>query len=174
MTMSAASLAAAVAMIAHHAPAHLPAGARLGTMRIPAIALTAPVVQGGQTLYTQPWPKELQRGPSHYPARRLADGGSIKGALPWQQGTVGFAGHRTTWTHPFRRLNELRKGDAVILRTPWATFWYRVYAMRIVEPSSVWVLTGKAGYRLVLTACHPPRMATYRIAVFARLVSATR
>jgi LPXTG-site transpeptidase (sortase) family protein len=172
--MNAIALAAAVATIAGHAPAHLRAGASLGTMRIPAIALSAPMTQGGKDLYTQAWPVELQRGPAHYPRLRLPGGKYVQGALPWQKGTVGFAGHRTTWAHPFLKLNQLRKGDAIVLRTHWGTFWYKVYRMAITKPTDAVVLAGRTGHKLVLTACHPPRLAIRRLVVFAKLVGVSR
>src|SRR3954464_1544662 len=101
-----------VAVASSPAPAHLRAGARLGQIRIPRIGLVASVDQGAQTLYTAAWPRELNRGTAHYPGT----------ALPWQQGTVGIAGHRVTHTRPFRYLNRMRKHDLIVLRTRWGIF----------------------------------------------------
>jgi sortase A len=87
-------------------------------------------------------------------------------------GTVGIAGHRTTYLAPFNELDKLRKGDAVVLEMPYAVVTYRVELTRIVLPTALWV-TNSVGYnRLVLTACHPKYSAAKRIAVFARQVSA--
>lgn len=154
-------LPALLASVAAHAPAHLRAGASLGTIAIPRIELVAPLTQGGPDIYTNPWPAELDRGPAHEPDT----------ALPWQRGVVGIAGHRTTWTHPFRWLNRLHRGNLVVLRTRWARFRYRVVRIRLVRPTDTRILFRRSGHWLTLTACAPPGSATYRIAVTARLVA---
>ena len=155
------ALFALLAVTAAHAPAHPRAGAALGTIAIPRIRLVAPLTQAGPDIYTNPWPRELDRGPAHEPDT----------ALPWQRGVVGIAGHRTTWTHPFRWLNRLHRGDGVILRTRWGRFRYRVVGVRIVRPTNTRILFHRFGHRLVLTACAPPGSARYRIAVTGKLVS---
>jgi sortase A len=170
-----AALAAAIAVASSGAPAQVTAGAPLGVMRIPRIGVRTAVAQGGMDLYTADWPRELNDAAAHYPVT----------SLPWQRGVTAFAGHRTTYARPFLHLNLLRRGDAIILRTRWGTFWYRVTGMRIVGPerldvlglvrrSGAWVRPrDPRGYRLTLTACHPPRRATHRLVVLARLAAVT-
>lgn len=159
--LAAAALAAVATSHGHAPPAHVAAGARLGTLTIPRIHLVATVQQGGWDLYTAPWPAALAPGPAHYPNT----------AFPWQRGTVALAGHRTTNTRPFLHLNDLRRRDLIVLRTRWGTYRYRVYRMAIIKPTDIHVLTApRRGHQLLLTACHPPRQATYRLAVWARLV----
>jgi sortase A len=86
---------------------------------------------------------------------------------------VGIAGHRTTYGAPFRRIDRLRRGDAIRVVMPYGTFTYRVERRRIVAPTAVWV-TDRVGYdRLILSACHPLYSAAQRIVVFARLEAAT-
>jgi sortase A len=86
-------------------------------------------------------------------------------------GTVGVAGHRTTYLAPFNKIDKLRKGDEVRLEMPYATVTYRVERTRIVLPTAVWV-TKRVGYdRLILSACHPKYSASHRIVVFARQVA---
>lgn len=173
--MSPAALTAALALITSHAPAHLAAGASLGSIQIPKIGVSMPVDQGDMTLYTEPWPETLNPGPAHYPGT----------ALPWQQGITAFAGHRVTHTHPFLHLDRLRRGDKITLRTPWGRLVYIVTAYAVVSPSNLSVLGFKSahghwygaqhhGHRLVLTACHPPGSATERYVVFAKLTGAAR
>jgi sortase A len=149
-----------LSLVALHAPAHIRAGASLGTITIPHIRLAAPLTQGGRDIYTNPWPRELDRGPAHEPNT----------ALPWQRGVVGIAGHRTTWTHPFRWLNRLHRNDPIFLRTRWGRFSYRVASIRIVRPTDTRILFRRFGHWLVLTACAPPGSARFRIAVTAKLV----
>jgi LPXTG-site transpeptidase (sortase) family protein len=77
--------------------------------------------------------------------------------------TIAIAGHRTTHTHPFLHLNELRRGDTIRL----GTARYVVRRSAIVRPTELWVLRYTD---LVLSACHPPHSAEYRYVVFAALV----
>lgn len=102
----------------------------------------------------------LRKGPAHYPET----------PMPGQGGTVAVAGHRTTYLAPFRTIDDLARGDQIILRMPYGRFTYRVEGTRIVAPTARWVIR-RVGYeRLVLTACHPLYSAAQRIVVFARLV----
>lgn len=131
-------------------------GQALGRIRMPTLHRSYVMVQGTDST-------SLHKGPGHYP-------GTV---LPGQPGTVAVAGHRTTYLAPFRSIDKLRPGDAVVLQMPYGRFTYRVQTTRIVKPDAVWV-THNAGYqRLVLSACHPLYSAAKRIVVFARLASAT-
>jgi sortase A len=85
---------------------------------------------------------------------------------------VAIAGHRTTYGAPFRRVDDLGRGDRIELRMPYGRFVYRVERTRIVPPTEVSV-TARVSYdRLVLSACHPLYSAAQRIVVFARLEEA--
>lgn len=169
MRRAAAAVALSLLLAAAAAPSQ--AGSRhpyraespLGEISIARIGLDQPIAQGGWDLYTAPWPRSLNRGPAHYPNT----------PMPWQAGTAALAGHRTTWTHPFLHLNDLRRGDRIVWRTPYnGTFVYSVRRMKIVAPTYTAILRApRRGHRLLLTACHPPHLATYRIAVWAVLVS---
>lgn len=132
------------------------AGEPIGRIAIPAINESAIVIEGtGQS--------ELREGPGHYEPT----------SLPGQRGTVGIAGHRTTWQQPFRRINELEPGDAITVTMAYGRFTYAVEGARIVRPDEVGVLTAVKGpERIVLTACHPLYSAAKRIVVFGRLRNA--
>jgi sortase A len=132
------------------------AGKPLGRLRIPRLGAHFVVVQGTGT-------GSLRRGPGHY----------LGTALPGQPGTVGIAGHRTTYGAPFRHLDALRRGDAIDVTMPYGTFVYHVEGTRIVRPQDVSSLRGVGRQRLVLTACHPLYSAAQRLVVLARLASAT-
>lgn len=156
------AVAATMTIAALAAPAAPPAaGARLGTIEVPRIALHAPVVESTRA-------ESLALGVGHYAGT----------GVPCSHRTIGLAGHRTTYGKPFARLNELRFGDRIVL--VWTqrysgriavnlrrTHVYRVEAMRIVPPWQVWPLRSTGAERLVLTACHPPTQDRYRIVVFA-------
>jgi sortase A len=107
-------------------------------------------------------PASLRRGPGHYEDTEL----------PGQGGTVAVAGHRTTYGAPFRDVDDLRAGDAVVVEMPYARFDYRVEQVQVLGPGATWVKRRSGQERLVLTACHPRYSAARRIVVFARLAGA--
>jgi sortase A len=132
-------------------------GGALGRIVIPRIGAKFVFVQGTDT-------GDLQKGPGHY----------TDTALPGSGGTVGIAGHRTTYLAPFRNIDDLARGDQVELRMPYAKFTYVVDGSRIVSPGDVSVLRHRSGDWLVLTACHPLYSAAQRIVVSARLARSSR
>lgn len=142
-----------VAYLARQEQLTVPDGAAIGRLSIGRLAASYDVVQGTDT-------GDLERGPGHYAST----------ALPGEGETVAIAGHRTTYLAPFRYLNELRRGDLIVLRMPYGTFTYVVQGQRVVAPNAWWI-TRNLGYdRLVLSACNPLYSASQRIAVFARLL----
>jgi sortase A len=130
------------------------AGQAIGRIMIPRIGADFVVVAGTSTA-------SLKKGPGLY------SGTSVPG-LP---GTVGIAGHRTTYLAPFRRINELTPGDLITLAMPYGDFTYTVTGHQIVAPNNVAVLRPTGYPQLVLTACNPLYSSSQRLAVFARLTS---
>ena len=141
-----------VAYLAGQEQSHVPNGAAVGRLEIAKLGVVYDVIQGTQT-------GDLERGPGHYSST----------GLPGEGRTVAIAGHRTTYLAPFRNLNELHRGDRIVMQMPYGRFTYVVQAQRIVSPDAWWI-TRNVGYeRLVLSACNPLYSASQRIAVFARL-----
>jgi sortase A len=130
-------------------------GDPLGRIRMASIGVSDVFVEGTGTA-------DLRKGPGHYPAT----------PLPGERGTVGIAGHRTTYGAPFRRLDDLRRGDRIELAMPYGRFTYRVARTQIVAPTATWVTDRAPRDRLILSACHPLYSAARRIVVFADLESA--
>ncbi|HEU4701026.1 MAG TPA: class E sortase [Conexibacter sp.] len=128
------------------------AGDPIGRIAIPAIGADFVVVQGTDAA-------TLRKGPGHYPST----------TFPGLPGTVAIAGHRTTYLAPFRRVDDLKRGDRLVLTMPYGRFTYRVQRTQIVDPSALWVTRDLGYQRLVLSACHPLYSAAQRIIVFARL-----
>jgi sortase A len=128
-------------------------GEAAGRVRIPAIGVKYVVVDGTDG-------DSLRKGPGFFP----------QSPWPGARGTVAIAGHRTTYSAPFRRVDDLDKGDDVIVDMPYGRFTYEVERTRIVKPNALWVLDRARYDRLVLSACHPLYSAEKRIVVFARLV----
>ena len=144
---------ARIAYLARQEQRTAPDGAAIGRLEIAKLEVGYDVVQGTST-------GDLERGPGHY---------ALTG-LPGEGRTIAIAGHRTTYLAPFRNLNELHRGDRIVLRMAYGNFTYVVQYQRIVAPNAWWI-TRNVGYeRLVLSACNPLYSASQRIAVFARLV----
>jgi len=129
-------------------------GDAIGRIDLRAIHRSYYVVEGTDA-------DSLRKGPGHYPDT----------PLPGDRGTVAIAGHRTTYGAPFRHIDNLGKGDPIVVEMPYGTFRYRVEETRIVPANALWI-TDPVGYdRLVLSACHPLYSAAERVVVFARLVT---
>lgn len=102
----------------------------------------------------------LSSGPAFYP-RTGRPGGSS---------TIAIAGHRTTHTHPFWSLDELRAGDRIVLRWRGRSYRFRVTGARVVAPTD-WGAVGEVGHeRLVLSTCTPRFSAAKRLIVYAQPV----
>lgn len=129
-------------------------GDPIGRIKIPKIGANFVVVEGTRA-------PDLRRGPGRY-----ADT-----SLPGLRGTVGIAGHRTTYLAPFRDVDRLVRGSSIVLEMPYGRFTYRVFSKRIVDPGDVAVIDPvRRQRRLVLTACHPLYSAAKRIVIFSELV----
>jgi sortase A len=141
------------AFLARSLKRRLNEGDAAGRIRIPAIGANYVVVAGTD-------PESLRKGPGLFP----------EAPYPGARGTAAIAGHRTTYAAPFRRVDDLKRGNRVIVEMPYGRFTYEVERTRIVKPDAMWVIQRASYDRLVLTACHPLYSAAERIAVFARLV----
>jgi sortase A len=143
-----------IAILARRFAARVETGDAIGRIRAPAMAgLDIVVVQGTDTA-------SLQKGPGHFPET----------PFPGEGGTVGIAGHRTTYLAPFRHIDSMKPGDRIVLEMPYATITYRVQRTAVVDPSDIGVVK-RVGYeRLVLSACTPLYSAAHRFIVFAKAV----
>jgi sortase A len=129
-------------------------GDALGRLRIPSIGVKFAWVEGAN-------PAQLKKGPGHYAGT----------TLPGERGTVGIAGHRTTFLAPFRHLDSLRAGDSIMLQMPYGRFRYAVEGVITVSPSDTRSLRPAKHDRLVLTTCTPLFSAAKRLVVTAKLES---
>jgi sortase A len=130
-------------------------GEPIGRIELPTLGRSYVIAEGTDT-------STLRKAPGHYPDT----------PLPGQGGTVGVAGHRTTYGAPFRPIDRLRRGQRIIARMPYGSFVYEVERTRVVKPQDVWVKRRVRHERLILSACNPLYSARERIVVFARLVRA--
>jgi sortase A len=138
-------------------------GDPVGRLRIPRLGLSRIVQEGvpGRGGLDPDGDRALLRnGPVHYGLT----------PLPGEGEPFAVAGHRTTYGAPFSRLDELRKGDRIVVETPYARFVYAVAKTTTVLPNDVGVLYDR-GYGLVLTTCTPRYSASHRLIVWGRLLS---
>lgn len=85
-------------------------GEPLGLVRIPRFGrqYEIPLVEGVRT-------SDLSKGIGHF-----------SGAAPGQIGNVALVAHRVMQGKPFSRLEELRRGDRIIIETADTTYTYRL------------------------------------------------
>jgi sortase A len=119
---------------------------------IPKIGLDEVIVEGVGV-------EELKKGVGHYPDTKM----------PGEKGNAALAGHRTTYGHPFNKLDELVAGDEISVTTRAGTFKYLVAEKKVVTPETVEVLDNTRDNRLTLTTCHPKYSAESRLIVVALL-----
>ncbi len=132
-------------------------GTPIGRLSIPGMGLSTILVEG-----TDRW-SSLTKGPGRYGNTSFPGSGT----------TVGIAGHRTTFSAPFRHIDSIKKGDKITLKMPYGTFVYRVRAHKIVKNND-WSIIKDVGHeQLVLSACHPLYSASHRWVVFADLMTIT-
>ncbi len=128
----------------------------IGKIELPRIGVTADI-QEGITLTA------INRGPGHWPHT----------AMPGELGNVVIAGHRTTYSKPFNRLNELQPGDVVTMTTADGRFDYQVRGIVIVPGEAVDIAAQSYAHTATLFACHPPGSARQRIVAKLRLLDST-
>ncbi|MDO4962249.1 MAG: class D sortase [Eubacteriales bacterium] len=89
-------------------------------------------------------------------------------ANPGCRGNCCIAGHRNyTFGRHFNRLDELEKGDEIIITTDTGEYTYIVQNLMIVEPDQAEVLDEKKGHELTLVTCTPLYIASHRLIIRA-------
>jgi sortase A len=116
-------------------PEHPAKGDKIGSLEIPALKRTLPVIEGTGA-------KELERGVGHY-------AGSV---LPGEEDNCVLSGHRDT---VFRQLYKVKIGDSLIVQTSAGTFTYEVKRKRIVHADDKTVIVPTDHAVLTLTTCYP-------------------
>ena len=107
----------------------------LAVLRIPAIHLDVPVLEGTDVL-------TLNHAAGRIPGT----------ALPGKAGNIGIAAHRDGF---FRNLGKLRIGDPIELQTRDGVETYVVEQTEIVMPDDVSVLNPRPVPSLTLVTCYP-------------------
>jgi sortase A len=151
------------------APGVFEPGQGFAILDIPKLDVVVPIAEGTSKK------KVLDRGMvGHYAE------GSLKTAMPGDAtGNFGLAGHRNTHGEPFRYINRLKKGDAIVVETQDKYYVYKMEAiLPVTSPSNTSVLnpipngsgfTGPGRY-ITLTTCTPEFTSKYRMIVWGKMV----
>jgi len=121
-------------------------------IKIAAIGVSAPIVQGDG------W-EELKRGVGQH----------IGSANPGENGNLVLTGHDDIYGEVFRRLDQLRPSDEIIVFTATSSYVYLVTETIIVAPTYVQVMDATPDATLTLISCYPYLINSHRIAVLAEL-----
>lgn len=122
-----------IGMLARRFAGRVSTGQAIGRIVAPTMdGLNMVLIQGTDTA-------SLEKGPGHYPET----------SFPGQGGTVGIAGHRTTFLAPFRHIDSVKRGDLIRLEMPYGRFLYRVQKTAIVSPGDL----GSSGRSATSVSC---------------------
>jgi sortase A len=121
---------------------------QLGGISIPKLGVEAPLLEGIRLT-------TLDNGPGHWPGT----------AMPGEVGNVVVAAHRTSHGGPFRNIDQLVAGDAVMFDTADGDIEYVVTGTQIVNPDAIWIVDPTVTPTATLFACHPPGSVAQRIVV---------
>ncbi|GHH05366.1 class E sortase [Streptomyces lanatus] len=151
------------------APGSFEPGQGFAILHIPRLDVVVPIAEGISNK------KVLDRGMvGHYGE------GKLKTAMPGDKsGNFGLAGHRNTHGEPFRYINRLAQGDAIVVETQDKYYVYKMASiLPVTSPSNVSVLdpvppgsgfTGPGRY-ITLTTCTPEFTSKYRLIVWGKMV----
>lgn len=116
-------------------PVRPTAGDRIGTLAIPALEQTLPIVEGTGSA-------ELKTGVGHF----------VQSVLPGEPDNCVLSAHRDTY---FSDLEALKVGDRLIVKTSAGTFTYEISGVRIVDKDDRTVIVPTDHAVLTLSTCYP-------------------
>ncbi|MEU0740143.1 class E sortase [Streptomyces sp. NPDC006134] len=145
-------------------------GQGFALLHIPKLDVVVPIAEGVSSKGV------LDRGMvGHY-----GGSGPLKTAMPEDKtGNFGLAGHRNTHGEPFRYINRLSPGDAIVVETQDKYFVYKMASMLpVTSPANVSVLDPiprgsgftQPGRYITLTTCTPEFTSKYRLIVWGKMV----
>ncbi|WP_425580901.1 class E sortase [Streptomyces thermoalcalitolerans] len=150
-------------------PGKFEPGQGFALLHIPKLDVVVPVAEGISKT------KVLDKGMvGHYAEEPL------RTAMPQDKtGNFGLAGHRNTHGEPFRYINRLTPGDAIVVETQDTYFVYKMAStLPVTPPSNTSVLDPipkgsgftKPGRYITLTTCTPEFTSKYRLIVWGKMV----
>jgi len=123
-------------------------------IKIPALDLIAPVVQGDG------W-EQLKKGVGQH----------IGTVNPGEKGNLVLSAHNDVFGELFRDLDKLKPGDEIIVFTQQQSYTYVVKQTQIVAPTQVEVMAPTHEAVVTLISCYPYLVDNKRIVVTAGLVN---
>jgi sortase A len=126
-------------------------------IKIPAISISAPVVQGDG------W-EQLKKGVGQHAGT----------PNPGETGNVVLSAHNDVFGELFRDLDQLKPGDEVILSTQQKAYTYIVRQTQIVEPTQVEVMAPTREPVVTLISCYPYLVDDQRNVVTAYLADGSQ
>jgi len=124
------------------------------SLRIPALGVNAPIVQGDG------W-EQLKKGVAQH----------LGTVDPGQVGNVVLSAHNDIYGEIFRHLDQLQPGDDIFIRTLSQEYHYQVSYYHIVPPTEVDVMGPTQEPIVSLISCYPYLVNSDRIVVLGELVS---
>ncbi|WP_284436758.1 class E sortase [Streptomyces sp. TUS-ST3] len=151
------------------APGTFEPGQGFALLHIPKLDVVVPIAEGVSNK------KVLDKGMvGHYGE------GPLKTAMPdAKTGNFALAGHRNTHGEPFRYINKLSPGDAIIVETQDEYYVYKMTStLPVTAPSNTSVIDPipkgsgftTAGRYITLTTCTPEFTSKYRLIVWGKMV----
>ncbi|MXM65601.1 class E sortase [Streptomyces sp. HUCO-GS316] len=151
------------------APGEFEPGQGFAILHIPSLDVVVPIAEGISNK------KVLDRGMvGHYGE------GPLKTAMPdAKTGNFALAGHRNTHGEPFRYINKLEQGDAIVVETQDEYYVYKMSSMLpVTAPSNTSVIDPvpkgsgftAPGRYITLTTCTPEFTSKYRLIVWGKMV----
>lgn len=99
-------------------------------------------------------------------------------ALPGEKGNVFISGHSAV--NPFlgvkkayfAKLNDMKKGDEILLEAKGINFKYQVIDLKVVDPKETWVIAPPetGGRYITLMTCVPPGLNFKRLVVLGKML----
>jgi sortase A len=129
-----------------------PSPQHVQNIKIPAISVFAPVVQGDG------W-EQLKKGVGQH----------FGTPNPGETGNIVLSAHNDVFGELFRDLDKLKPGDEVILYTQQKAYTYIVSQTQVVEPTQVEVMGQSRDPVITLISCYPYLVDDQRIVVTAYL-----
>src|SRR4030065_1418894 len=117
-------------------------------IQIPAIKVDAPIVQGDG------W-EQLKKGVAQH----------IGSSDPGQNGNLVLTAHNDVFGEIFRYLDNLKRGDQIIVYTNQRSYTYTITGTQIVEPTQVEVMAPTENATITLISCYPYLIDNQRIIV---------
>ncbi|MFB6465499.1 class D sortase [Cytobacillus sp. Hz8] len=135
-------------------------GDTIGILKISKINLKTPIVEGASQ-------ENIRYAVGHLPSSCSTT------ELGNKNQNFVIAGHRSyTYGKFFNRLDELKKGNKIIIYVQNRVLTYKVFKKKIVDPKEIDVINPMKGKSMVtLITCHPPYSDKQRLIIFSELES---